>query len=359
MADDQESPSAVAPTGQVVLSDQLVADERAGPGRIALFLLGSLLVALFIASLALALTSGSKTKTFTPPASTVTTTSTTQGPHSTSVVTSNASKGTTAKTTSTSTPSEGVLLALLGSGVILAVAGALYTRISAITLPGGAGITLTPEEAQRVVARVAEKAGEETTPPDIAQATSTALQLAQATKASGVHALDETALDLAATAAVQVATRASEDEGTRLRRINVVVQPGSPAHQATRPPTPRPRTRSGETKLAPGFAPQPEWNLSFFGGRRLSDLAFVNCYVGQGGWVDADMESIDRALRDAMTDEKLQSVIAQYFDGAISSQMLPRIRHQQPIPPTIYKDQVEHLDPMERRPDAALREVAK
>lgn len=46
--------------------------------------------------------------------------------------------GGTETTTTTVTPQEGVLLALLGTGAVLVLAGALYTRPTTLKLPGGA-----------------------------------------------------------------------------------------------------------------------------------------------------------------------------------------------------------------------------
>lgn len=55
--------------------------------------------------------------------------------------------GTTEKTTKTkASPSDTLLTAILVSGAALIISGALYSRISTITLPGGASIGLTNKE---------------------------------------------------------------------------------------------------------------------------------------------------------------------------------------------------------------------
>ncbi len=121
------------------------------------------------------------------------------------------------------------------------------------------------------------------------------------------------------------------------RRLSVALHPGSPAHLATRPPTPR--------GLAPGFAPNPAWDLSKEGGRTISDLTFINCYVGlPGAWAEEDVTRIDAALHSAFTDADLEGVIAQYYEGqAIKAAMLPSIRHEQQPPPVFHKNDAEQL----------------
>jgi hypothetical protein len=118
------------------------------------------------------------------------------------------------------------------------------------------------------------------------------------------------------------------------RRLNVALHPGSPAHLATSPPTPR--------GLAPGFTPNPAWDLSKEGGRTITDLTFINCYLGlPGAWADADVTRIDGALCSAFTDADLEGVIAQY--GPTNATMLPSIRHEEQPPPVFHKDDAERL----------------
>ena len=91
------------------------------------------------------------------------------------------------------------------------------------------------------------------------------------------------------------------------RRLNVVLRPGSPAHNAyyaragLRVPSVAPE------ELAAGFKPRPELNLQNFGGKTITDLVFVNKYLGgQGAWDPSDISSIDGALSKAMSDTALQ-----------------------------------------------------
>jgi hypothetical protein len=129
------------------------------------------------------------------------------------------------------------------------------------------------------------------------------------------------------------------------RSLNVALAPGSSAHRATHPPAVKPSGTAPAAELAQGFEPQPDWNLKAEGGRTISDLVFVNRYVGKAGaWPDAEVISeIDRNLEAAMSDAALQSVIAQYYRGPITSRMLPSARHEGHIPATVYKDTAEQL----------------
>ena len=129
-----------------------------------------------------------------------------------------------------------------------------------------------------------------------------------------------------------------------MRKLNVVLAPESDAHRAVEPPAPRPSEKAPSSKLAPGFEPLPDWDMTPGGGKTIADLVFVNRYVGKAGaWPESDVTNIDRALEAAMRDEALQSVIAQYYQGPISSRMLPSALHEVALPATVYKDNVEQL----------------
>jgi hypothetical protein len=202
-------------TPAVVLPDNL-AQERAS-GRIALFSLGTLLIVMLVVALVVARTDGGETKAATPGTSTSTTsrTATAESPATTaskttaatqaSKTTTGASNSTTttaagaSRTTTKSTPSEAVLLALLGTGAVLILAGALYARLSVIKLPGGAEIQLSPEERERVIEQVAANAGA-ASPPDVAHAMAAALQLAHTTKTVSGGVLDADGIRQAAAA---------------------------------------------------------------------------------------------------------------------------------------------------------------
>jgi hypothetical protein len=340
------------PPSSAVLADDLGKQGAAptAPGRTALFVLGLALVALCVAGLVIAFTNGNETKTTSPQALTSSTSTTrTAGTATTTTATTTTGRG-VSKMTSKSTPSEGVLLALLGTGAVIALAGALYTRLSAIKLPGGAELSLTPQETEHIAANVAEKASPEAAPRDVAAATATALQFAQASKTIAKGTLDEQIIEDAAsvgltrTGAAEAGLQPGSAAEPPTRTLNVVLAPGSAAHRATNPPTPRRVSREPSPSLAAGFTPQPEWNLTASGGKTIRDLVFVNRYVGAAeSWSQADIENIDKALGAAMSDAGLQTVIAQYYDGPVTSRMLPSARHVVDVPGTVYKDTVEHI----------------
>jgi hypothetical protein len=128
------------------------------------------------------------------------------------------------------------------------------------------------------------------------------------------------------------------------RPLNVTLRAGSPVYHAYNAradvsvPAPEPE------ELAAGFRPRKSLNLRYFGGKTISDLVFVNHYLGgSAAWDAADIASIDAALSKAMSDSDLQSVIQQYYQGPISSRMLPSAVLPDAAPATIYKNQVEDL----------------
>jgi hypothetical protein len=128
------------------------------------------------------------------------------------------------------------------------------------------------------------------------------------------------------------------------RALNVVLGLDSETHRRVRPTRPSPSGQQRSTHLAPGFQPQPAWNLVDSGGKTISDLLFVNRYVGPAGaWSPADMASIDAALSEAMSDANLQTVIQQYYPAPISSRMLPSAAHTTATAATMYKDTIEAL----------------
>ncbi len=129
-----------------------------------------------------------------------------------------------------------------------------------------------------------------------------------------------------------------------MRKLNVVLAPGSAAHRAVEPPSPQKSHEAPAANLAPGFAPQPGWNMTASGGSTIADLVFVNRYVGEAGlWAQPDVVNIDRALDAALSDEALQSVIAQYYPKPITSSMLPSALRAAALPATVYKDTVEQI----------------
>jgi hypothetical protein len=138
------------------------------------------------------------------------------------------------------------------------------------------------------------------------------------------------------------------DSAVSERALNVVLSPESEAHRRVRRQQPphQPKAAGGQPSahLAPGFQPQPSWNLTNFGGPTIADLTFVNRYVGgAAAWSASDMTNIDNALSAALSDSALETVIAQYFSGAIGSTMLPSAVHDGAAPATVFKDTAEAL----------------
>jgi phospholipase C len=132
------------------------------------------------------------------------------------------------------------------------------------------------------------------------------------------------ALNLAAmrAAASQAAPRARWASG---RVLNVAYRPGSTAANAYRSVValPSAKARVGRLQqaavlaaaLPPGVPPIPEEDLVFQGGKTIPSLIFTNFYVGRQAWNPADIQRIDDALAKAMTDRRLNNVMAQYFPG--------------------------------------------
>jgi hypothetical protein len=128
------------------------------------------------------------------------------------------------------------------------------------------------------------------------------------------------------------------------RPLNVSLRAGSRAHHAYYARAGLTVSRPAPEELAAGFRPRRSLNLRDFGGRTITDLVFVNHYLGgAGAWDPADISSIDDALSRALADSGLQSVIGQYYETAISSRMLPSTTLPDAAPDRIYKDQVEAL----------------
>src|SRR5438309_3861996 len=77
--------------------------------------------------------------------------------------------------------------------------------------------------------------------------------------------------------------------------------------------------------IAPGIAPAPAHDLIFHGGHTIADLLFTNFYIGGGGsWKASDIQNIDKALAEAMSDKSLNNVMSQYYpSGKITSTFKP------------------------------------
>jgi hypothetical protein len=96
--------------------------------------------------------------------------------------------------------------------------------------------------------------------------------------------------------------------------------------------------------LAAGFQARPDLDLEDHHGRTIADLAFVNCYLGgSSAWDDGERASIDQALDDAMTDEGLQQIVAQYYSAPISSRSLPSTVIEGQLGERFFKDDAERM----------------
>jgi hypothetical protein len=97
--------------------------------------------------------------------------------------------------------------------------------------------------------------------------------------------------------------------------------------------------------LAPGFEPHRGLNLHDYGGRKIEQLTFTNVYLGgRASWDSQDVDRIDHGLAAAMTDRRLEHVIAQYYpDRRPRSTFVPSRTLEQPCPRHVYRDTVEAL----------------
>jgi hypothetical protein len=103
-----------------------------------------------------------------------------------------------------------------------------------------------------------------------------------------------------------------------MKLMRVLVRPRSTA-EAKR----HPRAKDSGAlprALAPGLPSTPQHDLKFRGGRTIAHLAFTNFFVGgAASWQKSDIDNINRALGAAMSDPKLNNVMAQYFNEPITT----------------------------------------
>ncbi|MGH2974765.1 MAG: hypothetical protein ACRDLL_07855 [Solirubrobacterales bacterium] len=118
-----------------------------------LVVIGCVLAVLALAGVVYARAVGSDTKESTTPAN------------------SNTGQTPTKTTTTKNAPSDALLEAALGAGAALILAGTLYSRISAIKLPGGAEIDLTTQEKDQATSEVAKQTPDDATNEQVAKAT--------------------------------------------------------------------------------------------------------------------------------------------------------------------------------------------
>jgi hypothetical protein len=117
------------------------------------------------------------------------------------------------------------------------------------------------------------------------------------------------------------------------RPLNVFVKSGSKAELSSRRVASRSMVAPKEAPpqmevIATGFQPRPELNLHDRGGKIIQDLVYTNFFVGGNeAWDPQDIQLIDLALSKAMSDQRLNNVLLQYFRGAasISSTFRPSV----------------------------------
>jgi hypothetical protein len=175
------------PTPSKVVSADELSTGNWPTGRVVLSIVGVILLGLFIAGFVSEQTAGRKTSTTTKTTSTVAVT-----------------KSATMTKTVTTKPkvvssvidpqAEGLLLALLGFGAATLLASAMYARISAIKLPGGVEIDLTPEERAAVTHQLASHIKSDAKREAVIEATAVALDLARVRKSVSGEPLTETAI---------------------------------------------------------------------------------------------------------------------------------------------------------------------
>src|SRR3954451_9438202 len=96
--------------------------------------------------------------------------------------------------------------------------------------------------------------------------------------------------------------------------------------------------------IARGLPETREHDLLFRGGQPIPHLAYVNFYVSGSSWSQSDIDAINSALEAAMTDERLNNVMAQYFpDGHIASTFAGSVLLDGPRPDVVSQGDVESL----------------
>jgi hypothetical protein len=93
-----------------------------------------------------------------------------------------------------------------------------------------------------------------------------------------------------------------------------------------------------------GLPETPEHDLLFHGGKIIPDLTYTNFYVSESSWTQSDRDNIDKALEGAMTDERLNNVMAQYFpDGPLTTTFAGSVLLSGSPPETVSQGDVENL----------------
>jgi hypothetical protein len=132
------------------------------------------------------------------------------------------------------------------------------------------------------------------------------------------------------------------------RPMNVVVRPGSKAELASRRYAARqdvPAKHPEAEAIAGGFKSRKQLNLHDRGGRIITDLVYTNFFVSGNAWNPQDMQRIDQNLSKAMSDQRLNNVLLQYFRGTanITSTFRPSSTLNMAQPDSISQPEIEAL----------------
>jgi len=130
-----------------------------------------------------------------------------------------------------------------------------------------------------------------------------------------------------------------------MQLTNVFVRADSPAGERYRAQRSVAAVVEALEAIAPPFRPDAARDLQYFGGKTIPRLVFTSLYLGGAArWADGDVRSIDSALEKAMTDARLEGVIAQYFPGqALANTFRGHELIEPNVPDTVSKDTVEGL----------------
>jgi hypothetical protein len=111
----------------------------------------------------------------------------------------------------------------------------------------------------------------------------------------------------------------AEIKGSPARPLKVFVRYGTAAEGIARRHAARGVTTPAheqEHAAAVSFRPRPALNLRDRGGKIIKDLVYTNFFVGGTNWDSQNRQNIDEALAKAMSDQRLNNVLIQYFRGA-------------------------------------------
>jgi hypothetical protein len=131
----------------------------------------------------------------------------------------------------------------------------------------------------------------------------------------------------------------SEKQDAFVRPMRVFVAKNSKAEKSVRSRISMPAVR------APGVPASPKHDLIFHGGKTISDLVFVNFFVGgSSAWNATDIQSINDGLAAAMSDNNLNNVMSQYYaSGHITSAFHGSNTLTGPKPAKVSQGDVENL----------------